>query len=151
MAGIDIRSIPYRGGAPATTAAISGETSMIIADLATGAAGLQSDRINPLALTSLGRSKKYPHIPTLDEAGVKGYEVNTWIGFFAPAGTPKPVVDVIESAIKEAVAMPDVHARFEATGANVRSGSADEMRQVLATDIVKWSRLVRENDIKLKP
>ena len=150
-AGLDIRSIPYRGGAPATTAAISGETSMIIADLATGAAGLQSDRINTLAVTSLERARKYPNIPTLDEAGVKGYEVNTWIGFFAPAGTPMPVVDVIGSAIKEAVARPEVRARFEVTGANVRSGSAEEMRQVLATDVAKWSRLVRENGIKLMP
>lgn len=151
MAGIDIRSIPYRGGAPATTAAIAGETSMIIADLVTGSAALQSDRINTLAVTSLQRSRKYPTVPTLDEAGVKGYEVNTWIGFFAPAGTPKAVVDVIETAIREAVAMPDVRARFELTGAIVRSGSAEEMRQVLAADVAKWAKLVKENGIKLTP
>jgi tripartite-type tricarboxylate transporter receptor subunit TctC len=151
MAGIDIRSIPYRGGAPATTAAISGETSMIIADLATGSAGLQSDRINTLAVTSLQRSKKYPGIPTLDEAGVKGYEVNTWMGFFAPAGTPTPAVKAIEAAIMEAVNMPDVRARFQATGADVRSGSADEMRQVLAADVAKWARLVKERAIRLTP
>src|SRR6202008_740681 len=65
MAGLDIRSIPYRGGAPAVTAAISGETSMIIADLATGSAGLQSDRIRTLAVTSMTRSKRYPDVPTL--------------------------------------------------------------------------------------
>jgi tripartite-type tricarboxylate transporter receptor subunit TctC len=151
IVGVDIRSIPYRGGAPATTAAISGETDMIIADLATGSAGLQSDRINTLAVTSLQRSKKYPGVPTLDEAGVEGYEVNTWIGFFAPAGTPKPVADAIEAAIIEAVSMPDVRARFEIMGANVRSGSADEMRQVLAADVAKWARLVKERGIRLTP
>jgi tripartite-type tricarboxylate transporter receptor subunit TctC len=151
MAGIDIRSIPYRGGAPATTAAISGETSMIIADLATGSAGLQSDRINTLAVTSVQRSRKYPAIPTLEEAGVKGYDVNTWMGFFAPAGTPKMASNTIEAAIMEAVNMPDVRARFEATGANVRSGSADEMRQVLAADVAKWARLVKERGLKLTP
>src|SRR5256885_786263 len=64
MAGLDIRSIPYRGGAPAVTATISGETKMIIADLATGSAGLQSDRIRTLAVTSMERSKKYPNVPT---------------------------------------------------------------------------------------
>ncbi len=87
----------------------------------------------------------------MDEAGVKGYEVNTWIGFFAPAGTPKDVAAVIETAIKEAVAMPDVRARFETTGAVVRSGSADEMRQVLATDVAKWAKLVHDKGIKLVP
>jgi tripartite-type tricarboxylate transporter receptor subunit TctC len=151
MTGTDIRSIPYRGGAPATTAAISGETSMIIADLATGAAGLQSDRIRPLAVTSLTRSKKYPHLPTLDESGVKGYEVNTWMAFFAPAGTPKDVIAKIEEGIKEAVKMPDVRQRFEATGMEVRSGSAEELRNLLARDIEKWRRLVKEQNIQIAP
>jgi tripartite-type tricarboxylate transporter receptor subunit TctC len=151
MAGLDIRSIPYRGGAPATTAAISGETSMIIADLATGNAGLQSDRIRTLAVTSMERSKKYPNVPTLNEAGVPGYEVNTWMGFFAPAGTPKEAVAIIEAAIKDAVAAPDVRARFEALGANMRSGSAEEMRQQLATDVVKWATLVKDKNIKIAP
>ncbi len=113
MAGIDIRSIPYRGGAPAVTATIAGETSMIIADLTTGAPGLQSDRIRPLAVTSLTRSKLYPQLGTVDELGVPGYEVNTWMGVFAPAGTPKHVAAEIETAIQAAVAMPDVRARFE--------------------------------------
>ncbi len=151
LAGVDIRSIPYRGGAPAVTATIGGETSMIIADLTTGSAGLNSDRIRTLAVTSLQRSKKYPDAPTMDEAGVKGYEVNTWIGFFAPAGTPKDVAAVIETAIKEAVATPEVRARFESTGAVVRSGSAGEMRQVLATDVAKWAKLVHDKGIKLVP
>jgi tripartite-type tricarboxylate transporter receptor subunit TctC len=151
MTGTDIRSIPYRGGAPATTAAISGETSMIIADLATGASGLQSDRMRPLAVTSLTRSKKYPDLPTLDEAGVKGYEVNTWMAFFAPAGTPKEILAKIEEGIKEAVKMPDVRQRFEATGMDVRSGSAEELRDLLARDIEKWRRLVKEQNITIAP
>jgi tripartite-type tricarboxylate transporter receptor subunit TctC len=151
MTGTEIRSIPYRGGAPATTAAMAGETSMIIADLATGGAGLQSDRMRPLAVTSLTRSKKYPNLPTLDESGVKGYEVNTWMAFFAPAGTPKDVVAKIEEGIKEAVKMPDVRQRFEATGMDVRSGSAEELRKLLASDIEKWRRLVKEQKITITP
>jgi tripartite-type tricarboxylate transporter receptor subunit TctC len=151
MAGVDIRSIPYRGGAPAVTATIGGETSMIIADLATGNAALHSDRIRPLGVTSIARSKMYPDLATISEQGVSGYEVNTWMGFFAPAGTPKAVAATIEAAIKEAVAMPDVRARFESTGANMRSGSAEEMRNVLAADVAKWAKLVKEKNIKLAP
>jgi tripartite-type tricarboxylate transporter receptor subunit TctC len=147
MAGIDIRSISYRGGAPSITAAIAGETSMVIADVTTAAAGLHSDRIRPLAVTSLTRSKPFPNLGTVNELGVPGYEVNTWMGVFAPAGTPKAVAAAIEAAIKEIVAMPDVRTRFETTGAVVRSGTAAEMRQVLATDIAKWAKLVQEKHI----
>lgn len=149
MAGVKIRSIPYRGGAPAVTATIGGETSMIIADLATGNAALQSDRIRPLAVTSLTRSKTYPDLPPLNEAGVLGYEVNTWMGVFAPAATPKDIVAKLESGIKAALAMPEVRARFETAGMTVRSGSAEELRELLAADIAKWSKLVRENNIQI--
>jgi tripartite-type tricarboxylate transporter receptor subunit TctC len=151
LSGVDIRSIPYRGGAPAVTAAIAGETSMIIADLATGNAALQSDRIRALAVTSATRSKKYPELPTVDEAGVIGYDVSTWIGFFAPAGTPKDVIAALEAGIKDALAMSDVRARFEQTGAEVRSGSADELGKLLASDLAKWSKLVKEKNIKVAP
>jgi tripartite-type tricarboxylate transporter receptor subunit TctC len=151
MAGIDIRSIPYRGGAPAVTGTIGGETSMIIADLTTGNAGLQSDRMRPLAVTSIERSKKYPNLPTMNEAGVPGYEVNTWIAFFAPAGTPKEAAAAIETAIMEAVVLPEFRARIEATRAVVRSGSADELRKLLAGDVAKWAKLVKDNNIKLAP
>jgi len=149
MAGVKIRSIPYRGGAPAVTATIGGETSMIIADLATANAALQSDRIRPLAVTSLTRSKAYPELPPLNEAGVLGYEVNTWMGVFAPAATPKDIIVKLESGIKEVLAMPEVRARFEIAGMTVRSGSAEEMRKLLAADIAKWSKLVRENNIQI--
>lgn len=151
MAGLDIRNIPYRGGAPAVTATIGGETDMCIADIVTSNAAMQSDRIRPLGITSKTRAKKYPDLPTLDESGVPGYEVNNWIGFFAPAGTPKEITTTVESAIKAAVAMPDVRARFEAIGAHVRNGTADELREMLASDLRKWAKLVKEQDIKLAP
>jgi tripartite-type tricarboxylate transporter receptor subunit TctC len=147
MADVDVRSIQYRGGAPSVTAGITGETSIVIADVTTAGPGLHSDRIRPLAVTSLTRSKLLPELPTVDQAGVPGYEVNTWMGVFAPAGTPKDISAKIEAAIKEAVAMPDVRSRFEAAGANIRSGTAEEMRQVLAADTEKWAKLVRDKHI----
>ena len=147
MAGLDIRSIQYRGAAPSVTAAIAGETSFVIADLVSAAPALHSDRIRTLAVTSLARSKLLPDIGTADELGVRGYEVNTWSGAFAPAGTPKVVTDKIEAAIKEAVAMPDVRARFESTGGNVRSGTGEELRQVIAADHAKWMKLVQDKHI----
>jgi tripartite-type tricarboxylate transporter receptor subunit TctC len=147
MAGVDIRSIQYRGGAPAVTSVITGESNMVIADLTTAGPGLHSDRVRSLAVTSLTRSKEFPDLGTADQLGIPGYEVNTWMGAFAPTGTPKDIVAKIEAAITEAIAMPDVRSRFEATGANVRSGTAEEMRQVLAADTWKWAKLVQDKHI----
>jgi len=147
MAGTDIRSIQYRGAAPSVTAGIAGETSIVIADLVSAAPALHSDRIRPLAVTSLTRAKLYPELGTVNELGVAGYEVNTWSGVFAPVGTPKDVTAKIEGAIKEAVGMPDVRARFESTGGVVRSGTADELRQTIAIDAAKWATLVQERHL----
>ena len=149
MAGIEIEQVSYRGGAPAVTGLLSDDVEVCIADIATANAALQSDRVKPLAVTTLTRISQYPDIPTANEAGVPGYDVATWVGAFAPAGTPKEVVEKIEAGIKEATKDPDVRAKLEKIGMQVRSGSASEMREVLAADIAKWGKLVREKNIKL--
>lgn len=149
MAGIEITSVPYRGGAPAVRGVIGGEVQIIIADISTGGPGLQSPSVRPLAVTTMTRLKEYPDLPTFDEQGVKGYDVQTWMGMFAPAKTPKDVLAKIEAAVKEVVANPEVRAKFEKIGMTVRSGTAAEMQQVLAADIAKWGKLVRERNIKI--
>jgi len=149
MAGIDITSVSYRGGAPAVTALIAGHVQVCIADIATANAGLQSDRVRPLAVTTLARTGKYSDLPALTESGVPGYDVQTWVGVFAPTGTPKDVVQKIEADIKEAVAAADVRTKLEAIGMDMRSGTAQEMRQALAADIAKWGNLVKEKSIKV--
>ena len=149
MAGIEIEHVTYRGGAPAVTGLMSGDVEICIADIATANAALQSDRIRPLAVTTLERVKQYPNIPTANEGGVPGYDVATWVGAFAPAGTPKNVIAKIEASLKDAVKEPDVRAKLETIGMQVKSGTSDEMRDVLAKDIAKWGKLVREKNIKI--
>jgi putative tricarboxylic transport membrane protein len=151
MAAVDIASVQYRGAAPSVAAVIAGEVDVCITDIASGNAALQSDRVRPLAVTTRTRASRFPDLPTADQSGVPGYDVQVWIGMFAPAATPKDVVAKIEAAVKEAVAAPDIREKFEAIGMEMRSGGADEMRQVLAADIPKWDRLVRERNIKIAP
>ena len=125
---------------------------MIIADLTTGNAALQSDRIRPLAITSMERSPKYPNMADASiELGVTGYEVNTWIAFFAPAGVPKDVAARIEEAIKEAVGTPELRpvSRRPADGGAQRCRR--RVRKLLAVDVAKWAKLVKEKNIKLAP
>ena len=149
MAQVDITNIPFRGGAPAVTGVMSGETQVIFADLATAHAGMQSGKLRTLAVTTLKRVPRLPDVPTIDESGVPGYDVATWIGAFAPAGTPKAIVDKIEAAIKQALAAPDVKAKLEALGMEVGSGASAELRAVLADDVGKWGRLVKEKNIRI--
>jgi tripartite-type tricarboxylate transporter receptor subunit TctC len=149
MAGVDIASIPFRGAAPAITGTMAGETQVIFADLASAYAGMQSGKLRTLAVTTLQRVPQLPEVPTIDESGVPGYDVATWIGAFAPNGTPAAVLGKIEAGIKQALAMPDVKAKLEALRMEVRSGAAEEMRALLAGDMVKWDRLVKEKNIQI--
>ena len=149
MAGVDITSIPFRGGAPAVTGVMSGDTQLIFADLATANAGMQSGKLRTLAVTTLKRAPRLLDVPTVDELGVPGYDVATWIGAFAPAGTPKSIVGKIEADIKQALAAPEVKAKLEALSMEIRSGASEEMRAVLAGDMVKWGRLVKDRNIQI--
>ena len=149
MAGVDITSIPFRGGAPAVTGVMSGDTELIFADLATANAGMQSGKLRTLAVTTLKRVPRLPDVPTIDESGVPGYDVATWIGAFAPAGTPKGIVGKIEADIKQALGAPDVRAKLEALSMAIRSGASEEMRAILAGDMGKWGRLVKEKNIQI--
>jgi tripartite-type tricarboxylate transporter receptor subunit TctC len=149
MAGVDIASIPFRGGAPAVIGVMSGETQLIFADLATANAGIQSGKLRTLAVTTAKRVPRLPDVPTIDESGVPGYDVSTWIGAFAPAGTPKTTLDKIEAGIKQALSAADVRAKLEALSMEIRSGASEEMRAILAGDIGKWGRLIKDKNIQI--
>jgi tripartite-type tricarboxylate transporter receptor subunit TctC len=149
MAGIDVTSVPFRGGAPAVTAVMAGEVEMIFADLATAHAGMASGRLRTLAVTTRARVARLPEVPTIHESGVPGYDVATWIAAFAPAGTPPAIVSEIGAGMQRALAAPDVKDKLEALNMQVRGGSGEELRALLAADIAKWDRLVKERDIRI--
>src|SRR6516162_8668505 len=141
--------VPFRGGAPAVTGVMSGATQVIFADLATANAGMQSGKLRTLAVTTRKRVPRLPDVPTIAESGVPGYDVATWIGAFAPAGTPKAILDKIEAAIKQALAAPDVRVKLETLSMEIRSGGSADLRAVLAGDMGKWGRLVKEKNIRI--
>jgi tripartite-type tricarboxylate transporter receptor subunit TctC len=145
----EINNVMYRGGGPSVAAVMSDESQFTFVDIGSGSSGMASKRIRPIAISSTTRHPKFPNLPTIDEAGVKGYENTTWMGMFAPAGTPKPVVAAIEKAVQVALKDPSVRGRLDKIGMDPRSGSAAEMRDVLAADMVKWKKLVTEHNIKI--
>jgi tripartite-type tricarboxylate transporter receptor subunit TctC len=149
MANVDIVSVQYRGAAPSVAGMLSGQVQICMTDLASAQAGMQSDRVRTLAVTSLKRAKRFPNLPTADETGLPGYNIGVWIGMFAPAGTPANVVRTIEAGVKDALAMPDVREKLEGMGAELRSGSAEELRASLANDLQRYGKLIKERNIKI--
>jgi len=151
MAGVNITNVMYRGGAPAVTSTVAGETQFCIADLATANAGMQSSNVRVLAVTSLAPTPLRPALPTVNQTAVPGYETQTWTGVFAPAAVPQAIVAKIESDVKLALTMPDVRSRFEGLAMDIKGGTSEELRKILADDIAKWSRLVKATGFKLEP
>jgi tripartite-type tricarboxylate transporter receptor subunit TctC len=147
-ADLDIKSVPFMGGSTTVNAVMSGTVEMLIADVSTAAPAIQSPQVKILGISTLERQKILPNVPTLDESGVKGYEVRTWIGAFAPAGTPKPILDKWEKGITEAMRSGDVRDKVEGAGLIALDSGADVMRQRVAADIRKWVTLVRERNLQ---
>ena len=122
MAKVDLTHVPYRGGGPALNDVMGGQVPLFFANLASALGHIQSGRLRPLAVTSKLRSRVLPGLPSLDEAGLKGYEVLEWNPVLAPAGVPAPVRARLASAIRKAMADPAVLGRVRALGGEVLGG-----------------------------
>jgi tripartite-type tricarboxylate transporter receptor subunit TctC len=150
MAGIDIVDVVYKGGALAVESVLAGETQLCLADIASANAGLSSPHARVLAVTSRERLARLPDAPWLGERAVPGYEYVVWIGLFAPAATPAPIIAKIEADARAALAEPGLRARLEALQMTVQAAPAPAFKQRLDADIEKWVTLVRETGLKLR-
>ncbi|HZR72269.1 tripartite tricarboxylate transporter substrate binding protein [Bradyrhizobium sp.] len=148
MAGIDIVHVPYRGDAQTVTALLGGEVPVIIATPVLIASQIQSGAMRGLAVTAPSRIALLPNVPTIDEAGVKGYDVRTWAGLLAPKGTPPAIINALNAATLDALKDPEVKQRLEtATGGEVRGSSPEEMKKLIETEIVKWKGVVERTKL----
>jgi tripartite-type tricarboxylate transporter receptor subunit TctC len=148
LARVRMVHVPYKGAAPAMTAAIAGEVDVLFDSMPTTLPHAQSGRIRPLAVTTLQRSALMPQIPTLDEAGVKGYELANWMGIFAPAGTPRAVVERLNTAINAATRRPEMKERLLNQGAEPLSGTPEDLAAYLRRELDQYGRIIREAGVK---
>jgi len=148
MTGTDIAHVPYRGGSMAITDLMSGQVHMMLESLSSIAPFAQSGDVRALAVSGPRRSPAFPNLPTIDEAGVPGFEVTTWNGVIGPAGMPRSVVDKLNAAINRAVHTPAFGERLGALGQEVAGGTPEDFARTIQRDSAKWLDVIRRSGLK---
>jgi tripartite-type tricarboxylate transporter receptor subunit TctC len=144
MAGIDIVHVPYRNSGDARTGVIGGQVQVMIDAVTTMAPNVNAGQVRALATSGKTRSAVLPDVPTVTEAGVGGYEATIWLGLMAAAGTPKPIVDKLNTAVNAVIKRPDVVKLWADQGALPMSMTPEEFDKYLRGDIVKWADVVKQ-------
>ncbi len=143
MTGTDIVHVPHRNSGDARNNVIGGQVEMMIDAVTTMAPNIAAGQVRALATTGRTRTSVLPQVPTAAEAGVPGYEATIWLGIMAPAGTPKPIVEALNEAIRGAVTEPEVRAQWAAQGAVPRVMTTADFDRYLRGDIDKWAAVAR--------
>ena len=144
--GFELTHVPYKGAAPATTAMLAGEADHLFGGPLDMTPHIRSGRFRALAVTSSKRLPAYPDVPTMAQAGVANYEVSTWFGYFAPAGTPPEILERLNGEIEKALQDPPTRAMLEAQGsAELVGGSRERFGEFVKAEVVKWAKIVKES------
>ena len=150
MAGLDVVYIPYKGGAPATAAAVAGDAQITFANYSDALPQMRAGRLRALGITSSRRFAQSPEVPTIAEAGVPGYAVDSWNGLFAPAGTPPEIVSRIALAVQQGFKDPLLRKRMEDIGATPVGDSPEQFRAFVQAEQQKWGSFVKQTGIKVE-
>jgi tripartite-type tricarboxylate transporter receptor subunit TctC len=148
MAKVDIVHVPYKGSSGARTDVLGGQIEMMFDAITTMAPNVQAGRVRALATTGRTRSAVLPNVPTVNEAGVPGYDAVIWLGIMAPASTPKPIVDRLNAEIRKVLARPDIKDAWKKQGAETMDMSPEQFGEFLRGDIQKWASVVKGAGIK---
>jgi len=147
LAGISMEHVPYKGSGPAIQDVMAGHVPLMFDTTVVAAPHIQSGKVRALAVTSTKRVGSLPGVPTMTEAGVKGYEIVSWQGVFAPAGTPKEIVQRLNAEIVKILKMPDMRERLAGLGLDPVGNTPDEFAAFQKTEIAMWAKLVKEAKI----
>jgi tripartite-type tricarboxylate transporter receptor subunit TctC len=141
--------VPYRGEAPALTGLLQREIDFIAATTGPIAARIKNGEFRALAVTGKTRWRDFPEVPTVEEAGIPGFEVISWTGMAGPPNMPKPIVDRLNSELRKALAAPDVKSRLEAMGGDPRGTTPDEMKALVSRQYETWKKLAKEANLSI--
>ncbi len=149
MAGVDIVHIPHKGSDQARTAVLGGQVQMMFDAITTMAGQAHAGKVRALGTTGKKRSSVMPDVPTIAEAGVPGYEATIWLGLMAPAGTPRPILEKLNTEVNKIINAPDVKEAWGKQGAVPMGMSVDEFGKFVREDIGKWAKLVKATGMKV--
>jgi tripartite-type tricarboxylate transporter receptor subunit TctC len=148
MAGVDLVHVPYKGSSGARTDVMGGQVQLMFDAVTTMAEVVKSGKVKALATTGMQRSSVLPDVPTVNEAGVPGYEATIWLGLMAPKGTPKAIVDRLNEAVTKITSQPDVKQAWGKQGATPLVMNPAQFDKYINDDIAKWSKVIKSANIK---
>jgi tripartite-type tricarboxylate transporter receptor subunit TctC len=150
MTGTRPLHVPYKGSGPALTELLGGQVESMVDQLTASIGYIRDGRIKVLAVTGRKRSPLLPNAPTLDEAGLKGYEASTYIGVVAPSGIAPTVMEKLNGAVRKVMAIPEVSEKFRALGAEPAASSPQEFRKTMIDELEKWREVARKANLKFE-
>jgi tripartite-type tricarboxylate transporter receptor subunit TctC len=146
--GTKMQHIPYRGGGPAVIDVIGGQVPLLWVSIPAAAQFVKSGKLKALAVSTARRSEAFPDVPTMQEAGVSDFEVDSWYAMLVPARTPRPIIDRLNRALNTVLQEPAVRAQLIEQGAEAVGGTPEDLGRVIAAELPKWAKLAREAGIK---
>jgi tripartite-type tricarboxylate transporter receptor subunit TctC len=149
MAGLDMTHIPYKGSAPMLIDLMSGQVNMAFDNLSASMVHIKAGKLKALATTGTTRSAALPELPTVSEAGLPGYESTSWNAVFAPAGTPREVIDKLNREINAILQSPETRKYFAEQGAEAGGGTPEQLGALVRSETVKWSKVVKDSGAKV--
>ena len=148
MSGIDVLHIPYKGSPPAIAGLLGGEVSLMFANLTDIGSQIRSGKVKALAVTVSKRASLLPEVPTMSEAGLPGFDIGSWFGLLAPAGTPAPIVSRLNAETVKVLARADVQSTLGAQGLELVPGSPEQFAAHIKSEIAKFTRIAKAAGIK---
>ena len=148
-AGVDMTHVPYKGGAPAMQDLLAGQTQLMFDNLANSMQQVRAGKLKALAVTTAQRSTLVPELPTLSEAGLPGFDISTWWGFMAPAGTSKEIIAKWNAEVTRILETPEMKAFFAQQGAEARPTSPEAFGEMIRSEIAKYAKIVKASGAKV--
>jgi len=149
-AGVDMTHIPYKGAAPAVVDLLAGHVSLMFDNLASALPNIKAQRVRALAVTTLRRSPFLPQLPTISESGLKGFDIGTWFGIFAPAGTPPEIVERLNAEITRILGTPAMKERLAGLGAEPQPDTPAQFAAYVKSEMTKYAAIIRQSGAKVE-
>jgi tripartite-type tricarboxylate transporter receptor subunit TctC len=150
LAGIQIQHVPYKGGGPAILSTVAGETQLTVISSLLAAPHVASGKLRALATGGLTRDPQFPDVPTMKELGYPDVEAVTWVGIYAPSGTPREIVQKLNSEIARIIREPEIKSKLDKQGLILAGGPPDELGKLISVEIKRWTGVARANNISVQ-